>query len=509
MPDNKNNDVINDILNQLDNEKKRAEAETKASAEKTEDKMDKFVEKYSPSHEKPAEETRTIGDTAAEARHLREEKPVREAKPQSSEEPHHIRRAPADHDAERPHSRPAPPPTRSAAGAKRNNLHHKKKKKKRRSRLPGVLILTVFIFAVSICLSMVIIAFGRDMLGIGKSDTTKLIIVPEGANTEQISTLLHDEGIINSPKCFQMFAKMRKKNDVYIKGEHFVRPNMAYETIIKTLTNQVEEQKKKEAVDITFYEGGTLYDAAEKLEAEGVCNGSDFMFYFNSGEFGYRFEEYLPKTPPALRFADTRMEGYLFPDTYTFTKDMDPEQVCQKIYFNFDQKMTDERLEKIKSLNLTLDQVITMASIVQKEAPTREDMNHVAGVFWNRLEKPEETAGKLQSDPTTNYAEKVIRPHMTVKNNEILAAYDTYQGQGLPPGPICSPGLDAIDAVLEKMQTDDFYFVANIYTKETIFAKTYDEHLQNEAKVKADEKIIEEQRIAEEEAAAAAEANNE
>ena len=497
MPDNKNNDVINDILNQLDNEKKKTEAESAKLIEKAEEKVQEAVQK--PAAPRPVvshKDSPLQRETAAPRQRVShsEEKPAEDAPMRPAQKP----------------SMGDAVPVRNSAAIKRNSVHHKKKKKKRRSRLPGVLILTVSIFAVSICLSMVIIAFGRDMLGIGKSETTKLIIVPEGATTEQISEMLHDEGIINSPKCFQMFTKLRKKADIYLPGEHFVSPNMAYETIIDTLTNE-EKIESKEAVNITFPEAINIFQAAQLLEENGVCKASDFLFSFNSGGFGYRFESELPTTPNASKFADARMEGYLFPDTYTFTKDMEPDQVCQKIYFNFDQKMTDDRLAKMKQLGLTLDQLIIMASIVQQEAPNREDMNHVAGVFWNRLEKPEETAGKLQSDPTKNYAYDVIRPRLAVANKEMLDAYDTYVCVGLPPGAICNPGLDAIDAVLEKMPTEDFYFIANIYTQETFFSKTYEEHAMKTAQVKADEQqyeLEEAERKEQEELAAIAEEQN-
>ena len=484
MADNNNNDVINDILNQLDQAKKASEAE----AVKKEEEIKEDVSEIKP------------------------EIPVRKAVSHAKEPDMTVRNAPDvkrnESDLQR-NERPVPPPVqqdyipqRNTAAIKRNTSHHKKKKKKR-SRLPGVLILTVFIFAVSICLSLVIIAFGRDMFGIGKSDNIKLINVPENATTKEISELLYDEGIINSPKCFQLFTKFRKSADVYLAGEHFVSPSMAYETIINKLTS-VEEESQKESVSITFIEGTNLYDAAELLDEEGVCKADEFLFNFNAAGYGFDFEKYLSTDTNTLKFTETRMEGYLFPDTYTFTKDMDPEEVCQKIYFNFNQKMTEDRLEKMAKLNLSLDQLITFASIVQKEAPNRDDMNHVASVFWNRLENPEaETVGMLQSDPTKNYSE-LIRTHMEVINKDIINAYDTYVSKGLPPGPICSPGLDAIDAVLEKMPSDDYYFIANIYTLHTYFAKTNDEHEQNKARVEAEQQAEKERREAEEAAAAAA-----
>lgn len=367
----------------------------------------------------------------------------------------------------------------------------KKKRKKQRNRLPGVLILTTFIFAVSICLSLVIIAYGKDMLGIGKDETTHLIVIPEGATTEDISIMLEADGIIKSPEFFQLFSRLSGKEDQYIAGEHFIRPNMAYETLIQELTTI--EDVQKESVEVTFPEGITLYDAAYLLEENGVCDAEDFMFYFNSGDLGFEFEERIASVSN-MKFY--RMEGYLFPDTYYFYIGMEPEQVCQKIYLNFDNKMTDERYEKMEQLGLSLDELVTFASIVQKEAATSDTMTMVASVFWNRLNNPD-IFPLLQSDPTTNYTENVIKPHMEVYDQAMIEAYDTYIGPGLPPGAICNPGTDAIDAVLEAFPSEYFYFIANINTGETLFGKTLEEHEINQAIIN--------QQIADAEAAAALE----
>lgn len=357
----------------------------------------------------------------------------------------------------------------------------KKKKKKKRNRLPGVLILTTFIFAVSIVLAMVIIGFGKDMLGIGKSDTTKLIIIKEGATTEQIAEQLKDEGIIKSPKFFVLFSRLRKADSMYIAGEHFIRANMAYETIIQNLTT--DEEENKNSVEVTFPEGITIFDAAQILEESNVCSQDDFLFYFNAAGYGFEFEDRLP-VDSQLKFKP--MEGYVFPDTYYFYEEMDPEKVCQKIYLNFDSKLTDERIKKMEELQLSLDELITFASIVQKEAATTNTMTMVASVFWNRLNNPDDFP-KLQSDPTTNYVNNVIKPNQDVYNKTMIEAYDTYQGAGLPPGAICNPGIEAIDAVLANQKSDYFYFIANIYTGETLFAETLEEHEANQQKI--DEEI--------------------
>ncbi|HBB71645.1 MAG TPA: endolytic transglycosylase MltG [Ruminococcus sp.] len=382
----------------------------------------------------------------------------------------------------------APPPYRKK----------KHKKKKRRSRLPGVLILTTLIFGVSIVLSMVIIGYGRDMLGIGKSETNHLITIPEGASTERISEMLEEEGIIKSPKAFQLFSRLRQSDTEYIAGEHFVRPNMAYEAIINELTH-VQEEAEGETMEITFPEGITILDAANILESNGICKADDFIFFFNAGGLGYDFENLLPKDT-SLKYY--RMEGYLFPDTYFFTQGMDVDQICRKIYNNFNNKMTEDRLDKMKQLGLSLDELITFASVVQKEAATTGAMEEVAAVFWNRLNNPD-IFPLLQSDPTSNYAKDIVAKHMEVYDQTFVDSYDTYVTPGLPSGPICNPGIEAIDAVLANKPSDYFYFYANLHTGMTYFSETLEQHEEKIAMVEEQYEQEEADKKAEEAAAAA------
>lgn len=460
-----NDDLINDILKELDDDKKSRSAAN---------------EKNINPEEIPAEKLDSGNDIPNEAVHEHEVHP--QIFPENDSSPDEIfsqndktdnindyfHNPEPEFYNEQPNIRPA----------ERANIPKKKKKRKKKSnRLPGVLILTTLIFAVSIILSMVIIGFGKDMLGIGKGDTTKLIIIEDGSTTEDIAQMLKDEGIIKSPKFFVMFSRLRKADSSYIAGEHFIRPNMAYETIIQNLTT--DEIENKEIIEVTFPEGITLLDAGAILEEKGICSKDDFIFNFNAGGYGFAFEERLPINS-GLKFM--RMEGYVFPDTYFFYEDMDPEKVCQKIYLNFEQKMTEERYAKMESLDLSLDELITFASIVQKEAATTDTMVTVASVFWNRLNNKDKFP-RLQSDPTSNYANNVIKPNMDVYDKTMIDAYDTYEGTGLPPGAICNPGLEAIDAVLENFPTNYYYFIANIYTGQTEFAETLEEHEANQARI--------------------------
>ena len=456
-----NRDAINDILNELDKK-----------------------------NEQPAE--------APEQPEARPE-PVQEA-PQHTAEPEHVQEQAVSSPVQPQMYGQAPnmgypyggAPQRMNGAPQQHKKKHRKKKKQR-SRLPGVIIYTTFIFGISIILSLVIISFGKDMLGIGKSDKTQLIVIPEGASTEDIANMLEENDIIRSPDAFKLFSRLREADTQYIAGEHFLSPSMAYETIINELTT-VKEEEQGESVEVTFPEGINLIEAAQLLEKNSICKADDFLFYFNSGGFDFDFEKRLP-TDSSVKYM--RMEGYLFPDTYFFYENMDPEQVCQKIYLNFDNKMTEDRYKKMEQLGYSLDQVITLASIVQREAPRTEDMEKVASVFWNRLRDPD-TFPRLESDPTSNYA-TLIKNNMEVYDKTKVESYDTYKSGGLPPGAICNPGLEAIDAVLADVQTNYYYFAANINTKITYFAETLEEHEANLA-------MIDQQYADAEAAAAAAEA---
>lgn len=354
----------------------------------------------------------------------------------------------------------------------------KKKKRHRRhksARVYGVLIMLTLIFVISISLAIGIITVGKDMLGIDGTETLVLFNIPEGATTAEIAEDLHEAGIIKIPKAFVYFSRLSNADADYIAGDHEVSSAMAYETIINELTGTAVEDDVV-TVDIMFPEGIDLHEAAQLLEENDVCDAQRFLYYFNAAGLGYDFENYLPPSSSKLKFY--RMEGYLFPDTYTFYEGMEPDDVCRKIYMNFNLKMKPEYYEKMEELDITLDEVITLASMVQAEAANTAEMPDIASVFWNRLKHPDEFP-KLQSDPTTYYVEDVIKPNIELPDELIYEAYDTYICSGLPVGAIGNPGLDAIEAVLYPNDTEYFFFYANVDTGVTYFAKTLEEHEAN------------------------------
>ena len=374
----------------------------------------------------------------------------------------------------------------TATSHKSKTAQKKRRKRSHRSsgRIFGVLIMLTLIFVISISLAIGIIEVGKDMLGI--NGTEKLIIfnIPEGATTPEIAEDLQEQGIIRIPKAFVYFSRLSDADSNYIAGDHEISSAMAYEALVKELTGTAITEEMT-AVDVMFPEGCTLIDAAQRLEEANVCDSQRFLYYFNAGGLGYQFEEHLPSGGSNLKFM--KMEGYLFPDTYNFYEDMEPDGVCQKLYLNFDSKITEEMYDRMDEMGVTLDEVITLASMVQAEAANDEEMPKIASVFWNRLNSPSDFNGKLQSDPTSKYVTQVIKPNVELKNEAMFDAYDTYVCKGLPAGAICNPGLAAINAVLYPANTNFFYFYANIDTHKTYFARTLEEHNENIEKVKQEQ----------------------
>ena len=229
------------------------------------------------------------------------------------------------------------------------------RKKRRSHRVLGALLMTTLILGISIGLSSLLMIYGRDVLGINSDSTTKIVTIPSGSNMEEIAQILKDNGIINRPDFFITIAGMSDKDSSIKPGDHELRPDMAYETILNELVS--EPMNNAESVDVTFREGITLCDAADLLEENEVCTAEAFLDYFNNdAKFGLSYEAYLPSFQDDKFY---RMEGYLFPDTYTFYKEMDVELVCQKILTNFNDKIKPTYYDRMKALNLSLDETIT------------------------------------------------------------------------------------------------------------------------------------------------------
>lgn len=347
----------------------------------------------------------------------------------------------------------------------------KRKKKKKGAGLVFALILTSLIICISIFIAVTVINVVKTITGLDREDVQIVVEIPENSTAYDIADILEAEGIIDNADLFGLMAQFKGMDSSFSAGSHVLSPNMTYSDIMDELCKHYEEER--ESVDVTFPEGITVYDAAQLLEENGVCDADRFIYIFNSSSFGFDFEKLV--TTSSEKFM--KMEGYLFPDTYTFYKDEEPEVVAKKFYRNFENKLTPDYYGRMEDLGLTLEETITLASMVQAEAQSFSDMKKISSVFQNRLKSKD--FPRLESDPTTKYVNNVIKPNIEIPDEKMFTAYDTYKGEGLPPGPICNPGLDAISAVLYPADTDYYFFCADLDTGEVFYAETLEEHEEN------------------------------
>lgn len=383
-----------------------------------------------------------------------------------------------------PEAAPAANPVR------KRKKRRKKKKYTNHTRTMGHVFLGVVLSVAAICvgvfLAWKVIVGLMDYTGMAKKSHEADIVIDSTMNVDDIAETLHKNGIIEMPWLFKTYINMNDEAEGFLDGEYTVNSTMSYSNII-TLLKTVRQYTN--TVTVMIPEGYNAQQIGQLLEENLVCRADDFEKYYRSKLEKYDFEEQITVTEN--RFY--ALEGYLFPDTYEFyviddlpdKPSMDTsqyaKQAAEKMYSNFQNKITKKMYARAKELGMTFDEVVTLASIIQKEGTNEENMANISSVFHNRLENMYEYP-HLQSDTTDNYIEDVIRPNIPSSSlalyENVITAYDTYTCEGLPAGPICSPGLEAINAALYPAETDYYYFLSS---SDGVFyyASTVEKHEQN------------------------------
>ena len=335
---------------------------------------------------------------------------------------------------------------------KAHEIRNKEKGRKNKAFFRFIWIIMV-LFA-SILFSQFMITGINDMLAIGKEKVTVTVEIPKNATTEQIADILNGAGVIRDVNFFQVYSKLTKADGHYSNGSYKIDTNMDYEAIINNLQSNLN---RVDTIKITFKEGVNALEMAALLEKNGVCTAKEVLSVINSNDFDKDYEMLRAITNQKDRYY--KLEGYLFPDTYEFYKDEDPKQVVAKLISNCNKKLTKQIRSKAADQNMTVDQMLTLASMIQAEAADKEDMYKVSSVFHNRLN----SSGtgdllRLRSDPTTYYPYRTKASVPSDIRETYKSKYDTYTIKGLPAGPICNPGAEAIDAALNPASTKYYYF---------------------------------------------------
>lgn len=394
--------------------------------------------------------------------------------------------------AQRPASqtaRRAAPQVKRPADAQRKPTGKRppqKRRKKKNSSLQNAIlaaIIVVIVFVSAFIIRIPIMGCINDVLAIDVSDTDFRVVLDKDMDAYQVIDELGKKDLINNPMFCKLFAKLMKldtrtdasgnrKQIVFPAGTYFLNSAMGVEgMLLEIRSNGVVSN----TVKVTFPEGYNIDQIAAKLDDSGVCSAEAFFKAMESEEIFADFEFLSSITEKELRYR--ALEGYLYPDTYEFYIGESPASVIERFLKNFENKWSDAYASKANALGYTIDEVITIASILEKEAFDAEQMPVIASVLYNRLESS--SFPFINCDSTAKYIEN-FKDSLEAQGKyaDYMKVYDTYQKTGLPIGAICCPGADAIHAALHPENSDYYYFLHDADGK-IYLARTADEHQNN------------------------------
>lgn len=396
------------------------------------------------------------------------------------------------------------------------------KKKAKRNGCMFKLVWLVMVVFVAVLLGMFLIRGTNDMLGISRGAgpttvstdasgsagstaasqqiNTASVDIPANATLDQVTDILVESGVIKEPLFFKLYASVTKAGEPFLEGSYQMETNMDYEAILNFL---IYNSGPKNTVTVRFTEGMNARQIAKLLQENGVCSMDKFLEACSSDKFDEDYDFIA-----AIDNADERyykLEGYLFPDTYTFFVNDSIDHVVEKFLDNFRKKIyvdtkrysgySEEMsiAEYAELKGLSIDYVINMASLVQAEAADEHDMYNISSIFYNRLATDSSDGmtpygdydvNRLKSDVTVFYPYLSEDDVPDEQKDTFESSYNTYEIKGLPAGAVCNPGEKAIAAVLNPNSTSYYYFCHKPATDTepavAYYAVTYSEQVQNE-----------------------------
>jgi len=287
--------------------------------------------------------------------------------------------------------------------------------------------------------------------------------IPEGSSTAEISDILYENELIGSTFYFRILAKLSGKDGTFHYGDYTFNTSMTEEEIMDIM---MTEGFRRETITFTVPEGYTNDQIARLMESEGICTSAEFLAAVSDASYGYDFVSQIPDR-------NLKLQGYLFPDTYEVYADATPEQIVSTMLNQFDTVFKDEYYTRAEELGYTVDEIITIASIIEREVRVQGEQKLVSGVIYNRLN----INMNLEMCSTVMYVLDKPQDRLLYSDLKIDSPYNTYMYGGLPIGPIANPGENAIIAALYPEETDYLFFVLkDPETGEHFFSRTLDEH---------------------------------
>lgn len=291
------------------------------------------------------------------------------------------------------------------------------------------------------------------------SSPTVVYTAQRGMGDEDIAIDLERQGIIKNNWFFRLYVVILGNHSKLQAGSYNLSSSMSVARIVKKFVSGDVVKNT-----ITIVEGWNLQDIGEYLESRKLYTKAEFLAAAKNSDTGFEFLKDKPK--------NLSLEGYLFPDTYQVGEGQIQENLVLNMLSNFDKKLTPDLRQEIKKQNKSIFEIITMASILEKEVQSVEDKKIVSGILWKRIENDM----GMNVDSTINYITGKNDLRVSIKDTKINSPYNTYKYRGLPLGPICNPGMDSILAAIYPEKSNYWYYLSADGTGKTIFSKTLEEH---------------------------------
>ncbi|MEG1559318.1 MAG: endolytic transglycosylase MltG [Clostridia bacterium] len=355
---------------------------------------------------------------------------------------------------------------------------------------PAIIVALSVVIALSGVAIFYNVMLNQYISPVDSSDATPITVVVEsGWGASTIAKALYEacgegnQGLIRNKAVFKVYVDFMGKAQDLLPGRYYLSKNMDIPSIIDTLCRGGEEMN---IVRLTFPEGMTVKEIAAELKAKGMeISESEFLENCKTGANFANFDfisAMLPKegTETSKESRKFNLEGYLFPDTYDFYLNASSDTIIRKMLSRFDLVFTDEYKVRAKEMNMSIDDILIIASMIEKEAVLEEDYAKVAAIFQKRLK----TDTTLGSDAVLAYYWDVKKLNLTAEELQAVTQYNTRKNKGLPPSAICNPGQKTIYAALHPdMAFADqgylYFCLKYAATGELVYAKTYEEHLKN------------------------------
>lgn len=334
----------------------------------------------------------------------------------------------------------------------------------------STLVYLITILLISIVLSLIAIFVANDVFAFVKDDKDIILEVPENTKLSKLSGELDKKDVVNYGLVFKIFLLVTDKDGDVLAGSYQLSPSMDYAQIAGSLRNTATQ----DTVTVTIPEGYTIAQIKETFVEKGVCSAEALDEALNNYPFKHEFLQ--DKLPPSQNW----LEGYLFPDTYTFYKNGDAvKDVINKMLNNFDNRFDENIISGAEELGISIEEAVIIASLIEREAKVPEEFAMISGVIHNRLNSSK--FPYLEIDASLLYGLGRTSGELTKADLQTDTPYNTYLHKGLPPTPICNPGYNALYAATHPDEHDYYFYVA-MPDGSHLFASTNSKHEQNKEK---------------------------